>query len=306
MTTPISASPTNLGRAFDLYRRTAGERSAVALVLANAIPLIGVLFFGWSLWTILVIFWLENGIVGLWNIPRILMARGSMAQALQDMSEEAAFNATGNARAAAELRSRWQAAQGLLAQQRSGGSGMVNPVGAFLLNAGSAGRALMAVWFLVHYGVFWLGHGVFVFALPNFAFTSGPVCLDSLPGGFPTDATLAPSCAASPFGEIVWSNVAFAGVALFLSHGASFFLNYIGKKEYLTTVAVRQAFAPYGRVVILHLTILFGAFIVAILGAPIGLLLLLVVLKTAFDLQLHLRANRTTAPEVPVVSATPS
>jgi hypothetical protein len=50
-------------------------------------------------------------------------------------------------------------------------------------------------------------------------------------------------------------------------------------------------FAPYGRVVMLHLTILFGAFIIAILGAPIGALIVLVVLKTAFDLRLHLRQH---------------
>jgi hypothetical protein len=35
-----------LGRAFDLYRRTATSRSALALLIANAIPLVGVLFFG--------------------------------------------------------------------------------------------------------------------------------------------------------------------------------------------------------------------------------------------------------------------
>jgi len=104
----LTATPqSTVGRAFDLYRRTATSRSAIALVAANAIPLIGVLFFGWSLLTILVLFWVENGIVGIWNVPRILMARGSMLQMLQDMSEEAAFNATGNARTAAALRDGW-------------------------------------------------------------------------------------------------------------------------------------------------------------------------------------------------------
>jgi hypothetical protein len=84
-------------------------------------------------------------------------------------------------------------------------------------------------------------------------------------------------------------------VALFLSHGASFFLNYIGKKEYLTTSAMRQMLAPYGRVVILHLTIIFGGFAIAIIGAPIGALVVLVVLKTAFDLRLHLREHATSS-----------
>ena len=38
--------------------------AVVALIVANLIPLIGVLFFGWSVWNILIVYWLENGIVG--------------------------------------------------------------------------------------------------------------------------------------------------------------------------------------------------------------------------------------------------
>ena len=47
--------------------------------------------------------------------------------------------------------------------------------------------------------------------------------------------------------------------------------------------------AAYGRVVALHLTIIFGTIAAAFLGAPIGALLVLVALKTALDLGLHLR-----------------
>jgi len=280
-----------LGRAFELYRRTATSRSAIALVIANAIPLIGVLFFGWSLITILVLFWIENGIVGFWNVPRILLARGSALQALADMSEDAAFNATGNAQSAAKLRARWQEARARIATAESGGQLPVNPAASLLLNAGGLGRAVMAFWFVVHNGIFWVGHGIFVFALPHFVGATGPACFEPLQGNPLLDNGFAPGLCESPFGEVVWSNVAIAAVALFLSHGASFFLNYIGKREYLTTSAMRQMFAPYSRVVVLHLTIIFGAFLIAILGAPIGALLVLVVLKTAFDLRLHLREH---------------
>ena len=156
-----AASPTNptppatstaLGRAFELYRHTATERSAIVLIVANAIPVIGVLFFGWSLITILVLFWVENGIVGLWNIPRILLARGSILQSLPDMPMDAAMDATGNPRAAAELQARWQ---------------ILRSQGASPLSLGGFGRAGMALFFLVHYGMFWFVHGIFVFALPT-------------------------------------------------------------------------------------------------------------------------------------------
>ena len=65
-----------------LVQRTADTRAVAALLVANAIPLAGVLFLGWSLWTILVIYWLENAIVGLFSLPRILLARGEIAPGL--------------------------------------------------------------------------------------------------------------------------------------------------------------------------------------------------------------------------------
>ena len=291
-----------LGHALDVYRRTGTSRSALALLIANSIPLIGVLFFGWSLLTILVLFWIENGIVGLWNIPRILLAQGSVLQSLPVMPEEAAFSATGNARAAADLRARWEQARQGAATAESASQLPVNPMASILLGTGGFGRAMMAVWFVVHYGIFWIGHGIFVFALPSFLSFGSRTSCTGLPA-FPDLPLDSATCASSPFGEVNWSNVTIAAAALFLSHGASFFLNYIGKREYLTTSAMRQMFAPYGRVVVLHLTILFGAFAIAIIGAPIGALVVLVVVKTLFDLNLHLRSQRAVPPGAPVLSA---
>ena len=40
----------------------------VALIVANAIPLVGALFLGWNVWMILVVYWLENGVVGFVNV----------------------------------------------------------------------------------------------------------------------------------------------------------------------------------------------------------------------------------------------
>ena len=248
-----------LGQVFDLYRTTGRSRTAAALVVANAIPLIGVLFFGWSLLTILVLYWVENGIVGLWNIPKIILAEGSLVP-------------------------------GGMVPPSSRTAGLIGG------KIPGAGRVAMAGFFLLHYGGFWLGHGVFVFALPRFAGAFGgqaglldpSACID------PMVRPMFGFCDPGPFGQVVWSSVAIAAVALFLSHGASFFLNYLGRGEYRRTSAPQQMFAPYGRVVVLHLTILFGAFVAALLGAPIGVLIILVVLKTAFDLRLHLREHRGT------------
>jgi hypothetical protein len=294
-----------LGQAYELYRRTATSRSAILLLLANLIPLVGVVFFGWSLITILVLYWLENGIVGLWNVPKIIMAQGSIVPTLPDLPEAAARAATTSPDAAAALQEQWrttQTAQAALVQHGATASppsrpGVLGPRAAARLSA--IPRTGLAIFFAFHYGMFWLVHGIFVFTLPMFAGASSfggvvdgtEFCLDAV--GFPID------CPPSAFGDVVWSSVLIGGIALFLSHGASFFLNYIGRGESITASPARQVAAVYGRVVVLHLTIIFGAFVVAFLGAPIGALLVLVVLKTAFDLGLHLRERRRAGPRAP-------
>jgi hypothetical protein len=51
--------------------------STLALVVSNLIPLGGVLFFDWDIFSIVVLYWAENIIVGLFTIARILVAAGS-------------------------------------------------------------------------------------------------------------------------------------------------------------------------------------------------------------------------------------
>ena len=281
-----------LGRAFGLYRRTALSRSALVLVIANLIPLVGVVFFGWSLLTILVLYWLENGIVGFWNVPKIALAQGSMVPTLPDLPEAAARIATANPAQAAALQAAWE-------RERAARAAAAANAVANRFNA--VGRSGLALFFILHYGVFWVVHGIFVFALPAFGngFGSiGPDAISCLPTNPPIPGY--EICeSASPFGDVVWSSVAIAGLALFISHGASFFLNYIGRGEYLTASPGGQMAGAYGRVVVLHLTIIFGSMIVAFLGAPIGALLVLVALKIAFDLGLHLRERSRADARIP-------
>ena len=58
------------------YRVGSSVGAVVALVVANAIPLFGVLFLGWNVWTILTIYWLENGVVGVFNVLKMAKAAG--------------------------------------------------------------------------------------------------------------------------------------------------------------------------------------------------------------------------------------
>jgi hypothetical protein len=48
--------------------------SAWVLVLANLVPLVGVLFWGWNVFALLALFWMENVVVGLFFALRMLCA----------------------------------------------------------------------------------------------------------------------------------------------------------------------------------------------------------------------------------------
>ena len=74
--------------------------------------------------------------------------------------------------------------------------------------------------------------------------------------------------------------VLLAVVALAISHGLSYWFNYLGRGEYRRTSPAGQMFAPYGRLVVLHITIIVGGMAIAFTGAPAAALAILVVLKT--------------------------
>ncbi|MEM8944960.1 MAG: DUF6498-containing protein [Planctomycetota bacterium] len=46
--------------------------SAISLLAANSLPLLGVLFWGWSTFAIVLIYWFENAIIGVINILKML------------------------------------------------------------------------------------------------------------------------------------------------------------------------------------------------------------------------------------------
>ena len=78
--------------------RRAAHASPVAvalLVLANPVPLAGVLLLGWDLPTLVAIYWAENGVVGVFAVARILTASGPVVapgtQAMAGLPSSALF-----------------------------------------------------------------------------------------------------------------------------------------------------------------------------------------------------------------------
>jgi hypothetical protein len=50
--------------------------SVIVLILANLVPLAGVLLFGWEVFPLLLLFWLENVWIGALNVLKMLLAAG--------------------------------------------------------------------------------------------------------------------------------------------------------------------------------------------------------------------------------------
>lgn len=195
--------------------------SVVALLLANLVPLAGVVFLGWEVFPVVFVFWAENLIVGAFNVLKMLTAR-----------------------------------------VRGG--------------AGLALRLFLVPFFCFHYGMFCLVHGVFVFALFGQGMMRG--------AGMPTPALVLET--------LTRLGLWWAVIGLLVSHGVSFVRNYLlaGERQHATVHQLMTQ--PYGRIVVLHLAILGGGFLVMALGSPQFALALLVLLKIGFDLNAHLRERR--------------
>ncbi|HEX5218454.1 MAG TPA: DUF6498-containing protein, partial [Verrucomicrobiae bacterium] len=165
--------------------------TVIALVLANLVPLCGVLFLGWETFPVVFLFWLENVIVGGFNVLKMLMA----------------------------------------APQNPGNR---------------TGKLFIVPFFCFHYGLFTFVHGLFVIGMFGRQFRTG--------APFP-DAELFMRMISE---QHLWWGV----IGLVLSHGFSFAYNYIIGGEYRTTSLPALMVQPYGRVIVLHVAILGGGFLV--------------------------------------------
>jgi hypothetical protein len=196
--------------------------SVVALLAANFIPLVCVIFFGWDVFPLMLLFWTENLIIGGYNILKMLACRTD-----------------GPATALSKL---------------------------FLIP-----------FFTVHYGMFTLVHGIFVVTLF---------------GGGTNQSGLGPGMI---FAALREQHLAVPVLALVVSHGVSFVTNFLRGGEYRTVTLPRLMFQPYGRIVILHVTILGGGFLMLVLKSPTVGLTFLIVVKCVVDLVAHLREREKSA-----------
>jgi hypothetical protein len=190
---------------------------------------------------------LENVVIGVFNLLKILLAQGDAGESQQ----------VGGRR----IRKTKE-----LAQLQSG------PVQ-------HAVKLFLMPFFTVHYGMFCFVHGIFVVTLLGGDGPKGNLNGNMGDGFSPF----------GPFSEMMskpWFVIAVIG--MIASHGISFATNYIGQGEYRKYSPITLMFLPYGRIIVLHIALIFGAFLIMSLGSPLLLLVIVVVGKVWMDVTLHL------------------
>lgn len=204
--------------------------TVLPLILANAVPIIGVLFFDWSLLSIMFAYWLETGVVAFYSVFKIVKVGGPF-------------------------------------------------------------QLLPAAINLTFVGIFMRFHLIMIVAF------FGP----------PHQRDFLPPDVIKPLFLQTWPTA----VGLFVSHGVSFFVNFLGRREYEHTTIKVEQLAPWNRVVLMHLTTIFGGWVILLTHAPVGGLIVLAIFKIVVDVHAHLRqrpmldrdASRASTP-VPVTPVT--
>ncbi len=177
------------------------------MVAANLVPVVGVLLFGWDLGDIMLLYWVESGVIAFYTAIKIAIV-------------------------------------------------------------GKVGAVVAVPFFVGHFGGFMAGHFLLIYAF--FLRTTGWPVTGAAEG---LRAIFVP----------IWGSIA----ALVISHGISLYTNFLGEREYQDAKVGDLMTAPYHRVMIMHLTLIFGGWIILLFGMPAGALVVLVVLKTLVDLHAH-------------------
>ena len=229
------SSPARIGWLAALSPQFLRAPSVVMLIAVNLLPLYGVLFWGWDLYSLMILYWMETGVIGFFAILQMALLAGWFA-------------------------------------------------------------LFLVPFFIVHFGGFMLGH--FLFLTLFFGPAGGTRELEKVP-----EMVLA---------LLVKQGLWIALAALAISHLVSFILNVLwprwerwrdraarafGAYETRDTQSPQNVMgATYGLVVVLHVSILFGAVLAELFRTKVAAFVLLIALKTIIDVAAHVRRNFQPVP----------
>ena len=192
------------------------DKSILILMLVNLFPIIGVTFFGWDIFEIVILYVLETMIIGLFNILKMFIVK-------------------------------------------------------------DGGKPFLIPFFFIHYNGFILIQSVFVLML------LGGEIDDT---GLLTEGTINDL-------YLTFTNRDFiiAILLIIFSHGVSFFRNFIKKRAFENLKLGKLMFAPYKRIFVQQFMVIGGAMIVMLFQAPMGFLIIFIMLKTVLDLRAHSKSH---------------
>lgn len=202
--------------------------SSIYLIFVNLIPIFGVAFLNWSLYEILLAYWLENIVIAFYAVLKIAWASGFASIPGQNSRLFKFF---------------------------------------------------IIIFFIIHFGGFTFGHGVFIYSL------------------FGTNA-FNKNFAAE---QIEFFPLLITFCLYMISHGISFWQNYIGHEEFRQVTPIEMMQAPYSRIIVMHLTVLGGAFAFTILGLNSLARIIIIAIKTGLDYKLHLQQHNKFNPQIPTL-----
>jgi hypothetical protein len=220
--------------------------SSVILIVANLVPLGGVLWLGWEVFDILLLYWTESVIIGVLNVLRMISSQSN------------------NILSGLIPTTRRQDMTAALEQVN-----LQLPMQAI--------KFFIIPFFVFHYGMFCYGH------------------LSAVVGFFGNQTSSTSVTTSIP--DISNSTFWIAVGAIAASHLYSYFNNFLGKGEYKRVGLGTLMHRPYGRIIVMHLSIIFGAGGAMMLGNPLPVLLALIIGKTVLDVRMHNKERRSFAIE---------
>jgi hypothetical protein len=179
-----------------IFHIVSNTAALFSLVVANLLPLYGVWFLNWNVFSIILLYWLESAIIGGFTLLKIKKTRGDE-------------------------------------------------------------KLFYIPFFMVHFGLFMFVHLIFLLVF----FFSRDVSAGGLFLTF---------------------------LSLCFSHYVSYQLNFIQKKEYEKLSAGTLFVRPYPRIIVMHLTVILGGFLVLSTGGARWALTLMVLFKIVADVASHL------------------
>ncbi len=221
--------------------------SIISLIIANIYPLLGVIFWGWDISNLLMIYWIETLIVGFFTIIKMQHSKY------------------------VRLDNKTKPEENKLYTKIEGDKfkGLATPY-----------MKKVCIWIFV--GIYCFTAFVHLMFLISMLFNRNTFGL-LINGFFPS---LEKYSQFEAFHLDIGALI-LPVFLLFLSHGVSFIVNFIGKQEAETIAINDQLGAPFERVYIMQFAIVFGSFFLEFINFSLAAPIILLIAKTWFDVKFH-------------------